>query len=335
MQTQVLSSTAELMLEQVTSAVSVSCPTLDKQELQNSLTGIFAQYDIKPAPLPNGHPDLAAKIKLFLAGKRLEGLSELTLKGYALDLRIFAEHVQKATVDITTADIRAYLGEFNGLKTSSLSGKLSVLKSFFGWLTSEEILPRDPSRKIKPPKKEKRMPKALTIEELEMIREACKTPRERAMIEVYYATGARLSEVQRLNRDDIDWQTMSVRVIGKGNKERTVYLSFKATYHLKKYLMRRTDDEPALFITERQPYRRLSNRGIQREIKIIAERSGVKKNVHPHVLRHTFATLLLNNGADLVSVQGLLGHEDPATTQIYAQVTDEKRKSAHKQFLVQ
>ena len=114
-----------------------------------------------------------------------------------------------------------------------------------------------------------------------------------------------------------------------------MYFSYKASYHLKKYLMRRADNEPALFITERRPYRRLSNRGIQREIAKIAERSGIQKKIHPHVFRHTFATLLLNNGADIVSVQGLLGHTDPATTQIYAQVTDEKRKQAHKQFLVQ
>ncbi|GAB6170533.1 tyrosine-type recombinase/integrase [Paradesulfitobacterium aromaticivorans] len=327
-----LSATAELMLNEVMGAILASTYN---QDIKEKLASIFSIYDIKPAALPNGHPDLREKIQLFLAGKRLEGLSELTLKGYALDLRIFAEHVQKAAADITTADIRMYLGEFDNLKTSSLSGKLSVLKSFFGWLTSEGILLNDQSRKIKSPKKEKRLPKALNIEEVEMIREACVTPRERAMIEVYYATGCRLSEVQQMDRDDINYQAMSAKVIGKGNKERIVYFSHKAIYHLKKYLMRRTDDEPALFITERKPYRRLSNRGIQREVKIIADRSGVKKNVHPHVLRHTFATLLLNNGADLVSVQGLLGHEDPATTQIYAQVTDEKRKSAHKQFLVQ
>jgi integrase/recombinase XerD len=330
---QILSSTAEIMLEQIISALS--CPNMDKPKLEQTLTTILSQYDIKPALIHNGHPDLQQKIKLFLAGKRLEGLSPLTLEGYELELRIFAEHVQKATADITTADIRTYLGECDYLKNSSLSRRLSVLKSMFGWLTSEEIILRDPTRRIKPPKKEQRVPKALSIEELEMIREACITPRERALIEVYYATGARLSEVQKLNREDIDWQTMSVRVIGKGNKERPVYFSFKASYHLKKYLMRRVDEVPALFTTERQPYRRLSDRGIQRAIKVIADRSGVKKNVHPHIFRHTFATLLLNNEADLVSVQGLLGHVDPATTQIYAQITDEKRKQAHKQYLIQ
>ncbi|BAE83960.1 hypothetical protein DSY2171 [Desulfitobacterium hafniense Y51] len=290
---------------------------------------------MRPAPAQEGHPDLQQKIQLFLAGKKLEGLSDLTLKGYGIELRIFAEHVHKAADEITTADLRLYLGEFKGLRLSSISGKLSVLKSFFSWLAAEDILLKDPSRKIKPPKKEKRIPKALSIEELEMLREACITPRERALIEVMYATGCRLSEVQKMNRDDVDYQTMSASVIGKGNKERTVYFSYKAMYHLKKYLMRRADEAEALFITERRPYRRLSARGIQREVKLIADRSEVRKNVHPHVLRHTFATLMLNNGADIASVQALLGHEDPGTTQIYAQSTDERKQQVYKQHLVQ
>jgi len=250
-------------------------------------------------------------------------------------LRIFAEHVPKATDEVTTSDIRLYLGEFGHLKTSSISKKLSVLKSMFGWLANEGVISKDTASKIKPPKKEKRVPKALTIEELEMIREACVTSRERALIEVYYATGARLSEVQQLNRQDIDYQAMSVLVVGKGDKERTVYFSFKAMYHLKKYLMRRTDRVDALFITQRQPYRRLSNKGIQREIKIIAARSEVKKNVHPHVFRHTFATLMLQNGAGLVAVQKLLGHSDPNTTMTYVSLTDEKKKQSYDQYFVQ
>jgi integrase/recombinase XerD len=119
-----------------------------------------------------------------------------------------------------------------------------------------------------------------------MICEACVTPRERALVEVLYATGGRLSEIQEMNHADINYQAMSVLVVGKGNKERPIYFSFKAMYHLKKYLALRADDVPALFITERRPYRRLSDRGIQREIKIIADRSGVKKNVHPHIFSY-------------------------------------------------
>lgn len=328
-------SAGELLLNQLTSEFSCLCPSMEPLQLRSKLAAILAMYDIRPAQLPGAHPDIQDKVRLFLAAKKLEGLSPLTLEGYQLELRIFAEKVRKPVTDITTADIRVFLGEFPDLKTSSISKKLSVLKSFFGWLTEEEIIPRDPTRKIKPPKKEQRMPKALTIEELEMIREACQTYRERALIEVLYATGCRLSEVQALNRDDINWQTASARVIGKGNKEREVFFSFKAMYHLRKYLMNRLDREPALFITERQPYRRLSKRGIQREIHIIADRAGIQKSVHPHTLRHTFATLTLNNGADISTVQALLGHEDPATTQVYAQISDEHKKEQYKKYHVQ
>ncbi|WP_243119687.1 site-specific integrase [Pelotomaculum propionicicum] len=136
--------------------------------------------------------------------KRLEGLSSLTLAGYEIELRIFGQYVQKRVGEITTSDIREYLGQFENLKLSSLSRKLSVLKSFFGWMADEEIIAKDPTRKIKPPKKERLLPKALNIEELEMMREMCRTTRERAMIEVFYATGCRLSEVQQLNQTDID-----------------------------------------------------------------------------------------------------------------------------------
>lgn len=325
----------EQLLRQLTSAISDLCFDVPLPKLHSTIAGILSLYDIRPARLPGCHPDIREKVDQYLAAKRLEGLSELTLEGYALELRIFAECMQKPIEDITTGDIRAYLGSFPHLKMSSIAKKLSVLKSFFAWLTDEEIIPKDPARRIKPPKKEQRLPKSLTIEELEMIREACITPRERALVEVFYATGGRLSEIQALDRADIDFQNMSARVIGKGNKEREVYLSHKALYHLKKYFMTRLDDNPALFVTERQPFRRLSNRAIQRAIKTIAERSGVKKDVHPHVFRHTFATLTLNNGADLSSVQALLGHTDPSTTQVYAQVTQEKKKEAYKKHLVQ
>jgi len=330
MSTKILSSTAEIMLGQLTTAMTITCD-LNRQRV----VSILSQYDIKPALVAIGHPDLAQKIKLFLSGKKLEGLAESTLKGYTHELRIFAKHVSKATSEITTADLRIYLSECDQLKTASLAKRLSVLKSMFGWLSSEEIIAHDPTKRIRPLKKEQRVAKALTIEELEMIREACVSPRERALVEVLYATGGRLSEIQKMSRNDIDYQALSVLVIGKGNKERPVYFSFKAMYHLKKYLMKRTDKDPALFVSERRPHQRLSCRGIEREVKVIAKRSEVTKNVYPHIFRHTFATLMLANGAELASVQALLGHSDPSTTMIYVDVTNEKRKQSHHQYLVQ
>lgn len=329
-----MQSAGEMLISEVVSYISTLLP-INVERTKSELSKIVAKYHITRVEQDEVHPDLKEKIQLFLAAKRLEGLSEVTLKNYELQLNIFAERVKKRTEDITTADIRTYLAGFPHLKSISIAGKLSILKSFFGWLTSEEILQRDPTARLKPPKKEKRLPKALTIEELEMLREACQTPRERALVEVLYATGCRLSEVQQLNRDDINYQTMSCKVFGKGSKEREVFFSFKALYHLKKYLMTRLDDEPALFVTERKPYRRLSPRGIQREITIIAARAGLEKRVSPHVLRHTFATLTLNNGAELAAVQALLGHESADTTLVYAQLSDQKKYEAHRKYLVQ
>lgn len=173
------------------------------------------------------------------------------------------------------------------------------------------------------------------MEELEMIRDACETNRQKAMIEVLCATGGRLSEIHGMNREDIDLHRRSCKVIGKGNKEREVLFTVKSLFYLNKYLDDRFDDDPALFVTERKPHRRLSTRGIQREVALVAKRSGIKKSISPHVLRHTFATNLLNNGAELAAVQSLLGHDSPETTMIYAHVSDDRRREQHSRHLNQ
>ncbi|MEF2968875.1 tyrosine-type recombinase/integrase [Paenibacillus sp. M1] len=330
-----MNNASEQLLSDVVAVLSDKLPEFNAERTKSILSAVISKYHIKKVEENEPHPDSDEKLSMFLSAKRLEGLSPITLAGYELELRIFFRYVTKRMESVTAADIRAYLGQFDHLKMSTVGRKLSVLKSFFGWLTAEEIIPRDPSARLKTPKQEKRLPKALTVAELEMLREACRTVRQRAFIEVLYATGCRLSEVFGMNRAAINHQSMSCRVVGKGNKEREVYFSFKAMYHLNRYLASRTDDGEALMVTERRPYRRLSRRGIQREIDVIAQAAGLARKVSPHVLRHTFATLTLNNGAELVAVQELMGHSDPQTTLRYARITEERKREQHKKYLVQ
>lgn len=303
-------------------------------DIKSKLSMLVSDYYIEKVESEEVHPDLAQKVEVYLASKKIEGLSQKTLDGYKLELGLFVKKVKKKVENITTVDIRTYLGQLEDVKMSTVGRKLYVLKSFFGWLFEEEYITKDPTKKLKVPKTESRIKKALTVEELELLRECCTTLRQRAMLETFYSTGTRLDELYKLNRKSINMQAMSARVIGKGNKEREVYLSWKACFHLSKYLDSRTDNNEALFVSERKPHGRLSHRGMQREIKQIAKGTGLEQKLHCHVLRHTFATLTLNNGADLSSIQELLGHSSVSTTMLYARNSSDRLREQHKKHLV-
>ncbi|KAB2335095.1 site-specific tyrosine recombinase/integron integrase [Bacillus mesophilum] len=307
-------------------------PDIDLTRLSLRIEEVLANFHIERRSQKELENDLREKIELYLDARKIEGLSQLTLEGYKTELNLFANFTDKAVSHVTTVDIRKYLAYDSSLMLSTTDRKLSVLKSFFGWLVKEEILLKDPTLKINPPKKPKRLPKALSLEELEIVRDSCRSLRERALIEVMYSTACRLSEIANMRRSDISIQNMSLKVIGKGDKERTVYLSFISLHHLKKYLNSRTDDCGSLFATERRPIRKISTRYIQEIIDNIEKRANLNKKITPHVFRHTFATLAMERGADLADVQHLLGHEDPATTMIYAHVSEERKKQAHKRF---
>ncbi len=218
------------------------------------------------------------------------------------------------------------------MKATSVNGQISILKSFFGWLHDEEYIPKNPAKKLKQTKEPKRLRHAMTEEEVELLRQASKTDREKALVEFLISTGCRLSEVVGVNKDDLNWHEMSLNVIGKGNKERKVYFSTKAKILLKKYLLTRKDDNEALFVTSKRPHGRLGGRSVQREIKKIANRAGLNKSVYPHLFRHSFATCKINSGMPLPVLQHIMGHESPSTTQVYAQLSEENIKYEYKKI---
>lgn len=314
--------------------VSTLCPEVDMVKLKVRFEEVLSNYESTRKTIVELEKDIPEKIEWYLSSKKLEGLSDMTLESYKIELDMFARTFSKSVVQITTADIRLYLGKKTYLKSSTVSTKLSVLKSFFGWLVREEVLLRDPTAKIRLPKKEQRLPKGLSIEELEKVRESCETLRRRALIEVFYSTGCRLAELAAMNKSDVNYQAMNMKVIGKGNKERIVYLSFKAIYHLKKYLNSREDDVQALFVTERKPHRRMGHRAIQREIDKVEDVAKISKKLTPHVMRHTFATLSTDAGIDLADLQHLMGHSNPSTTLIYSNVSEERKQTAFKKYHV-
>lgn len=280
--------------------------------------------------------DLNRRIKYYLGAKRIDGLSERTLKNYKYNLEMFAERMNKSAAKITTDDIRGYIGylaESRHLAETSLQTHINTLRAFFGWLHTEEKIKKNPMSKIKSLKLDKKGARqALSVEELERLRDACKGYREKALVEFLVSTGCRLSEVAQLRAADLDLVGRTVKVTGKGDKDRVVYFSVRARLMIQEYFVARKGGD-GLFCSSKSPYEPLKPRAIQRLIRAVSERAGLDRRVHPHLLRHTFATHALNSGMDVTVIQRLLGHEDVSTTQIYAELNDETVKHQYNKYV--
>ena len=290
-------------------------------------------------------PTLTMAVRSYLEAKRLDGYSPRTLYSYRRQLQYLAERLgNDMTVnEIRLEHLRAYLSGFTHLKTSSLANRVRVVKVFFKWLHEEETLLRNPAVKLKEPRLPHRIPKALSVEEVELLRDACENLLEHALVEFFFATGCRVGEVHGLDQDKLDWTRRSAVVLGKGNKEREVYFGAKAALWLRRYLGGRDDSCPALFVTDRRltqkggslSRQRLSVSQMQRIFKRVATKCGLATRVTPHVLRHTLATLLLNQDAPIAAVQSILGHASPTTTQLYVHLSGESRQATYRRYFPQ
>lgn len=282
--------------------------------------------------------DIAPKcFQAYMVAKKIEGLSGGTLNVYRLYLEDFLQYIGKPLLDVTANDIRVYLYTMQnrrGITNRSLDGKRLVINGFLEWCFREGYISKNPCKQISPIKYEAKPREPLSGIELELVRYACRNYRERAMVEMFYSTGCRVSEMVILNRSDIDFTTGEVSLFGKGQKYRQSYINAKAEVALKKYLFSRTDNDPALFVSERKPHKRLSKTGIEYLIRKIGERSGIGRNLYPHLIRHTTATDALNRGMNVVEVQKILGHEKLDTTMIYAKVLQDSVKYSHKKYIV-
>lgn len=275
--------------------------------------------------------------KVYVVTMKIEGMSDESLKSYHLILNDFFKCMNKDISLVTTNDIRVYL--YNVQKTRNISNRTldnrrSIIHAFLEWACNEDYIPRNPCRSIKPIKYEQKERGSLTSMELEQVRDACSTLREKAMIEFFYSTGCRVTEMVRLNKSDIDFEKGEVLLFGKGDKHRISFIGARAEFALKNYLDSRGDDNDALFVSERKPHDRIKKPGIEKVIKNIGERSGIRRPLFPHLLRHTTATDCLERGMDVTQIQKMLGHTDVSTTMIYAKASKSDIKNQHKKCIV-
>lgn len=283
----------------------------------------------------------------FLDALWLErNLAENTLASYRLDLRALSEWLAAHSLSFLDAqpeDLQGFLADRmdGGYKASSSARMLSAMRRFFQYLYREKVRTDDPSARLSSPKLPRRLPKDLTEKQVEVLLQAPGTEdplelRDKAMLEVLYATGLRVSELVGLSNGDVSLRQGVVRVTGKGDKERLVPLGEEAVYWLERYLaygrpwLINNGAVDILFPSRRG--QKMTRQTFWHRIKHYALLAGIDSEaLSPHVLRHAFATHLLNHGADLRVVQMLLGHSDLSTTQIYTHVATERLKQLHQQ----
>lgn len=278
----------------------------------------------------------------YLAVER--GLAQNTLESYARDLNAYIEFLKRSgIVDLNQtrrANIIAYLAELQrkGRATTTISRNLASLRAFYGFLLRDGLLDGDPTANLESPKIEKRLPKVLTVGEVESLLEGPDQGtvagiRDKAMLELLYATGIRVSELVSLNISDVNLNMGFLKCYGKGSKERIIPLGTVALQSVSEYIMQsrvkfeRNPSEESLFLNHHG--QRLSRQGFWKIIKKYAHCAAIDKEITPHTLRHSFATHLLENGADLRAVQEMLGHADISTTQIYTHLTKSRLKEVY------
>lgn len=262
--------------------------------------------------------------------------SGLTIKSYQLDLTDFFEYIESKKINyltITNHDVRGYLKYLDScnLKNSTISRRISTLRTFYNYLVDENIVENNVFHNVKNPKLEKKLPNYLNYNEMEELLESIDIStteglEKRLLIEMFYSTGCRVSEMINVKISDIDFTNKTIRIMGKGSKERIVYFGDYASKYLDNYLSKVKCDK---YLFTNKKGEKLTINEVEQIVKDIMKHISIKTHVTPHTLRHTFATHLLNNGADIKTVQELLGHANLSTTGIYTHVSSDRLKDIY------
>ena len=288
-------------------------------------------------------------LKEYLSIIRLEkNLSENTVSSYKSDLTAFIRFMEDFGIDdpslVTYEHLSAFFKALSnlGLSVNSAARYYSSIKQFFLFLYKSKYIKSDPVEKLSSPKLEKSLPSVLSINEIDLIFSKPQVEdklglRDRALLELLYACGTRVSELSNLKLSDLFFKEDVIRVFGKGSKERLIPIGNSAVNWITKYLHqsrplleKKTKSENYVFLNNRGT--KLSRMGVWKIVERYSKEAGINKKIHPHTFRHSFATHLLEGGADLRAVQEMLGHVDISTTQIYTHIDREYIKQVHKDF---
>lgn len=283
----------------------------------------------------NGVPKLVYK---YIECKQSEGLTPETCYGYRLVLELFFKDCQKDLNEIEADDIRDYLTRYqlsHDIGNRTLDKYREYIVRFFTWCHEMGYILKNPGYPCKPIHYETPPRQALTPYELELLRNACQSARDNAIIETLYSTACRVSELAILKFEDIDWRANTVHIFGKGSKHRISFLNARARVALETYIDKeRNGDSEFIFVSERKPYNPLKKEAIEKIVGTISDRAvGLNKKVTPHVIRHTTATIALHNGMSINEISMLLGHANIETTMIYAKTSYDAVKAAHNKYI--
>jgi site-specific recombinase XerD len=273
-------------------------------------------------------------IRQFIATKRLENLSEQSIRQYVHSITKFFQSINKSYQEITPLDIKFYLSVYasSGVSHVTVNNEKRFLSAFFSWLAAEDYIPKNPVLNVKNIKCEEIQKTNLNDEDIECLRDACKTAKETAIIDTLASTGIRVSELVSLDRSNVDFQSSNILVYGAKTKSyRIVYLTPKARIHLEAYLKTRTDNSPALFIGDRGG--RISSCRVEKVIQQLADKAKIGKHITVHTFRRYLASSMFRRGCDLYYVSKLLGHSSTATTEKhYLNINQGCIKAAHEQY---
>lgn len=299
-------------------------------------------YEVKPVvtDLVTTDYQLPKEYFLYMATKQQDGkLSKKSFEQYKMCLTKMLYDLCLPLNGITVNHLRMHIAKISvnkntgrALSQTTLDQRKSIIRSFFQWLYEEEYIDKDPSIRIKPVRADVKPREAYQDTQIESLRDACITDRDRAIVDLLTASGIRVAECSSLDREDLDIERREIKVFGKGGKYRTAYLNARTVVSLQRYLEGRHDDNPALFVTLRKPYGRFKASGIRCMLHGLDPDVPVG-NIIPHRFRHTMATNAVTNGMPIESVQALLGHSMISTTMRYAHVSRHKVKRDHDLYM--